>query len=262
MADGTRLAQALGNLLNNAGKYTPPGGKIQLRAWQESALATVEISDNGVGIPADMLESIFALFTQVSRTLDRSQGGLGIGLYLVRSLIDMHGGTITATSPGADQGSIFTLRIPCLMQSAKAAPPGAIENVRTLESAPLRVLVVDDNVDAAETLVAVLEMDGHIARMVHDGPAVLAAASALMPDVVLLDIGLPGMNGYKVARQLRADERFSRTVLVAITGWGSENDKKLALDAGFDRHLTKPVDLQVVDSILSDVAAGAMRTFE
>jgi len=262
MADGTRLAQALGNLLNNAGKYTPEGGKIHLRAWQESATAIIEISDDGVGIPANMLEAIFALFTQVSRTLERSQGGLGIGLYLVRSLVDMHGGTVTAYSAGPGQGSTFTLRLPCLLPTTRQTPADRVAQVGPGETAPLRVLVVDDNVDAAETLLAVLQMDGHVARTVHDGMAVIHAAAALQPDVILLDIGLPGMNGYDVARQLRADSRFSRTVLVAITGWGSENDKKQAFDAGFDRHLTKPVDLQVLDAILSDVAADAVRAFE
>ncbi|MDB5892170.1 MAG: putative histidine kinase, hybrid [Polaromonas sp.] len=262
MADGTRLAQALGNLLNNAGKYTPEGGQIHLKAWQESGTAIIEISDSGVGIPSGMLENIFTIFTQVTRTLDRSQGGLGIGLYLVRSLVELHGGSITAASAGFNKGSTFTLRIPCLL--ASPTPPAAysVDDAPVQEAAPLSVLVVDDNVDAAETLLAVLRMDGHSVSAVFDGPSVLAAAELCSPDVVLLDIGLPGMNGYEVARKLRADPRFSRTLLVAITGWGSENDKKLALEAGFDRHLTKPVDLALLEAMLGEAAAGNMRAFE
>lgn len=257
MADGTRLAQSLGNLLNNASKYTPERGAIQLAVSQDGPTAVIDISDDGVGIPQEMLETIFALFTQVGRTLDRSQGGLGIGLYLVRSLIELHGGSVTASSAGAGLGSTFRVRIPCLLQSSSLPGPQNSDSSSLVKNAALKVLVVDDNVDAAETLLALLEMDGHVAHMVHDGAEVLQAAESLVPDVVLLDIGLPGMSGYEVARQLRRDPRFSRTVLVAVTGWGSEKDRRQALDAGFDRHLTKPVDLQVMDAILKDVARNA-----
>jgi len=252
MGDPTRLAQALGNLLQNAAKYTPPGGRIALRLRREEGAAVFEVQDNGEGIPAEMLERVFSLFAQVRTSLERAQGGLGIGLYLVRSLVELHGGTVVARSAGLGQGSVFTMRIPCL--PAHAEPP-AVHDTR--ESQPgatgLDVLLVDDNVDAAETLALVLEMSGCRTRMVHDGLAVLAAAREFDPDVILLDIGLPGMNGYEVAAQLRADPRFRHTLLVAITGWGAEQDRRRAQEAGFDHHLTKPVDFAALEPLLRQV---------
>jgi PAS domain S-box-containing protein len=239
-ADSTRLAQSLGNLLNNAAKYTPAGGRIALRARREGDEAVVEIEDNGVGIPAEMQARVFSLFAQVGHTLERSQGGLGIGLYLVRNLIELHGGSVAVHSAGPGQGSTFTVRIPCL--PADAPPAQAPAGPQAAPEELLRVLVVDDNVDAAETLAMVLEFDGHLTRLVHDGSAVLAAAQAFQPDVVLLDIGLPGLNGYQVAQQLRADSRFAALRLIALTGWGAEADRRRAQEAGFDHHLTKPVD--------------------
>jgi CheY-like chemotaxis protein len=251
IADTTRLAQALGNLLNNAAKYTPPQGHIGLKARQEGATAVIEVSDDGAGIPANMLESVFSLFTQVGRTLDRAQGGLGIGLYLVRSLVELHGGTVVATSEGPGRGSVFTIRVPCLMQPSPppATQPGTLP-AGSADPQGLKVLVVDDNVDAAETLATVLQMTGREARTVNDGPGVLEAARDFEPDIVLLDIGLPGMSGYEVARQLRADAGLGRTVLIAVTGWGSEDDRRRSRDAGFDEHLTKPVDLAVLEPLL------------
>ncbi|MRD49472.1 response regulator [Caenimonas koreensis DSM 17982] len=256
MADPTRLAQALGNLLNNAAKYTPAGGHISMRARQEAGMAVVEVTDDGVGIAPDMLEKIFTLFTQVGRTLDHAQGGLGIGLYLVRSLVTMHGGTVTAASAGTGQGSTFTVRIPCLLQPAPTPAPQE-ESMEQPNDPGLKVLVVDDNVDAAETLATVLDMTGRRTRVVHDGLSVLEAARQFQPDVVLLDIGLPGMSGYEVAKQLRADPGFSRTVLIAITGWGAEEDRRRTKEAGFDDHLTKPVDLGAIDALLARLTAGA-----
>ncbi|MDO9358117.1 MAG: ATP-binding protein [Polaromonas sp.] len=250
MGDPTRLAQALGNLLNNAAKYTPTGGRICLSAWQEDATAVIEVSDNGVGIPAHMLQKVFSLFTQVGRTLDRSQGGLGIGLYLVRSLVEMHGGTVTAASAGADQGSTFTVRLPCLLQPAAASLPAGAPAGAAVEAPVLKVLIVDDNIDAAETLATVLGLMGHQTRTAYEGEAVLEVAADFHPDVVLLDIGLPRMTGYEVAEQLRADPRFGRTVLVAVTGWGSESDRRRSREAGFDEHLTKPVDLLDLEALL------------
>jgi PAS domain S-box-containing protein len=254
IADATRLAQTLGNLLNNAAKYTPPQGRIRLKAWQEDTTAVIEISDNGVGIAPEMLDKVFALFTQVGRTLDRAQGGLGIGLYLVRSLVELHGGTVTAASEGTGRGSVFTVRMPCLLQPA--APAGEAQQPLAPEAGEpgLKVLVVDDNVDAAETLATVLEMTGRRTRTVHEGAQVLEAARDFSPDVVLLDIGLPGMSGYEVARQLRADPKFSHTVLMAVTGWGSEDDRRRSKAAGFDEHLTKPVDLAALEPLLCRVS--------
>ena len=256
IADGTRIAQAIGNLLNNAAKYTPPGGHIELKAWQEGEHAIVQVSDDGVGIPPEMLEGIFELFTQVGRTLDRAQGGLGIGLYLVRSLVELHGGTVTAFSAGTGKGSTFTVRLPCLAQPAQAEDRVPLPE-RAAHAPGLKVLVVDDNVDAAETLCTVLEMTGRRTHAVHDGESVLPAAREFGPDVILLDIGLPGLSGYQVAQRLRADPRFSRTVIVALTGWGSEEDRRKSREAGFDEHLTKPVDLEALEPLLQRLGARA-----
>ena len=255
MADATRLAQTLGNLLNNAAKYTPPQGHIRLKAWQEGATAVIEIADDGVGIPAEMLDQVFSLFTQVGRTLDRAQGGLGIGLYLVRSLVELHGGSVTASSEGPGRGSVFTLRMPCLLPMPAAPAAGVGEIRATNASAGLKVLVVDDNIDAAESLATVLQMTGRQTCTVYDGAGVLQAARAFGPDVVLLDIGLPGMSGYDVARQLRADPAMSRSILIAVTGWGGEEDRRRSREAGFDEHLTKPIDLGTLDPLLQRFAA-------
>ncbi|MDB5868579.1 MAG: putative histidine kinase, hybrid [Polaromonas sp.] len=252
MADATRLAQMLGNLLNNAAKYTPEGGRISLSARREGDMAVLEVTDSGVGIPGEMLESVFALFTQVGRTLDRSQGGLGIGLYLVRNLALLHGGTVSAASEGAGRGSTFTVRLPCLPQAAAPERPDAAPgSASTADAAALKILVADDNVDAADTLVEVLSMMDHEARSVYDGAAVFDAACAFAPDIILLDIGMPGKTGYEVACQLRADARFSRTVLIAVTGWGSEDDRRRSFESGFDEHLTKPMDLDALELLLN-----------
>ncbi|HEY8358639.1 MAG TPA: ATP-binding protein, partial [Ramlibacter sp.] len=247
--DGTRLAQAFGNLLNNAAKYTPPGGQVSLRVWREGDQARVEVRDNGIGIPPEMLDKVFSLFTQVEEGTERSTGGLGIGLFLVRGLVQMHGGQVTAASAGRGQGSVFTVLLPCLPEAgaAAAAPAAAQAQGR---HAPARVLVVDDNVDAAETLSTFLEMLGLQTRQAHDGPTALQAAPQFRPDVVLLDIGLPGMDGYQVARALRAHPDLGRVHLVALTGWGAEADRQRAMAAGFDQHLTKPVELRVLEDML------------
>ena len=251
-ADATRLAQSVGNLLNNAAKYTPPGGEIRVRAVQEGECAIIDVIDNGTGIPAEMLDQVFTLFTQVGRTIEQAQGGLGIGLSLVRSLIELHGGTVSAASAGPGLGSTFTIRIPCDPAPIAMTNPDATQQSESPTSPARKVLVVDDNIDAAETLAAVLGMLGHETRMVHSGPPVFDAAAAFAPDIVLLDIGLPGMSGYEVARQLRADPRFAPTLLVALTGWGSDADRARAHDAGFDRHLTKPVDFQALETLLAE----------
>jgi PAS domain S-box-containing protein len=256
-ADETRLAQAFGNLLNNAAKYTPAGGRIALRAWQEGQQACVEIQDSGIGIPAEMLDRVFSLFAQVDGHAGTSGGGLGIGLFLVRGLIEMHGGTVEARSGGSNQGSTFLVRLPCL-PPAPAPAQAPREDERTLPggAAPGRVLVVDDNLDAAETLVTLLEMLGLQARQVHDGEHVLEEALAFRPEVVLLDIGLPGIDGYEVARLLRAEPLLGRVTLIALTGWGAEDDRRRALAAGFDHHLTKPVDLALLEKMLRQLQQG------
>jgi len=242
------MAQAVANLLNNAAKYTPAGGRIELRVGRDGDLARIDVKDNGVGIPAEQLERVFQLFAQVGRTIDRSQGGLGIGLSLVRSLVELHGGSVSAHSAGADQGSTFTVRIPCL--PADAPPLVPFETPNHAPAGAVRVLLADDNVDAAETMTALLQMYGHSVRTVYSGAEALAAAPAFAPDFMLLDIGMPGMSGYELAQQLRADARNDAAVLVALTGWGSENDRQLAAQAGFDHHLTKPVDHEALASLL------------
>ncbi len=256
-ADLTRMAQAIGNILNNAAKYTPRGGRIGLAASREGDEAVIRISDNGAGIPADMLDRVFDMFTQVGATMGDAQGGLGIGLSIVRRLIDLHDGSVQATSAGPGHGSEFTIRLPCAQPHAE--PDGAAPEEVGADQPSQRVLVVDDNIDAARTMVMLLEMSGHRASMVHNGPDALAAATAEPPDAILLDIGLPGMNGYEVARRMRSEPALDRTALIALTGWGSEADKRKAIDAGFDTHLTKPVGPDVVLDVLARTRPSGTR---
>jgi signal transduction histidine kinase/ActR/RegA family two-component response regulator len=253
LGDPARLAQVVSNLLNNAAKYTPPGGAITVDLKKEGDDALLRVTDTGAGIPADMLENIFDMFTQVNRTLDRAEGGLGIGLSLVRRLIQLHGGSITASSRGQDQGSTFTLRLPALPWQPASQPASGGDARRGPQDEPRRVkvLVVDDNLDAAETLAILLEAQGHHIRTEHTGMAALKAAAEFHPDVVICDIGLPGMSGHQVAMQLRADGRYASTVLVALTGWGTEADKRRTRDAGFDYHLVKPVSIESVNEVLA-----------
>ncbi|MCC7641611.1 MULTISPECIES: PAS domain-containing hybrid sensor histidine kinase/response regulator [unclassified Janthinobacterium] len=252
-ADPTRLAQVLGNLLNNAAKYTPTGGHISLRAVRDGNEVLIEVRDSGVGIPAESIATVFDMFTQVGQNMGRAQGGLGIGLSLVRRLAELHGGSATAASPGVGLGSTFTVRLPLLNEEATApatpdAPaPGA-------SARRFRVLVVDDNVDAADTLAAVLDMMGHATQVAHDGAQALAAAPQFLPDVIFLDIGLPGMNGYEVARALRRIPAGANVVLVALTGWGAENDRSQSSAAGFDHHLTKPANLLAIGELLATLS--------
>jgi signal transduction histidine kinase/ActR/RegA family two-component response regulator len=238
-ADLTRIAQVVSNLLNNASKYTPSDGHIELVVRREGAEVVIAVCDDGIGIPADHLEDIFQMFGQVNHALDRAQGGLGIGLALVKRLVEMHNGSVTAHSEGSGKGSTFTVRLPA------ASSPGAQVSDDTVIPAPAdgakRVLVVDDNEDAGELLGFLLEQEGFEAVIVNDGPAAIRAATSMSPSVVILDIGLPGMSGYEVATTLRANSQFSDTPIIALSGWGSPEDKRRAMDAGFDLHLTKPV---------------------
>jgi len=249
--DLTRLAQVVSNLLNNAAKYTPAGGRIELAAHVEAGEVVISVTDNGAGISADMLPKVFDLFAQVDRTLDRAQGGLGIGLSVVRKLVELHDGTVTAASPGLGLGSTFTVRLPLAATEEESAAADDPSTDRPTDS--LRVLVVDDNVDGAELLSVMLERAGHEARAVHDGLAALAAARDVRPDVVFLDIGLPGMDGHEVARRFRADAAFAGIVLVALTGWGSEDDKRKSREAGFDHHVTKPIDFKRVRELFAGI---------
>jgi signal transduction histidine kinase/DNA-binding response OmpR family regulator len=249
--DGTRLAQVLANLLNNAAKYTDEGGRIWLDLARENGDAVVRVRDTGVGIPPNMLASIFDLFTQVDRSLDRSQGGLGIGLTLARRLVEMHGGRVAVSSAGANQGSEFVVRLPVL---ARPPGPGSTTNgdyEPAADDMPRRVLIVDDNVDGAQSLGLMLQLAGHKVSIVHDGPTALKTAPEFRPDVVLLDIGLPEMNGYEVARRLRELPELADTLLVALTGYGQEEDRQRGREAGLHHHLVKPVDPSVLTRLLA-----------
>ncbi len=259
--DATRLAQVVANLLNNAAKYTDEGGRIELILEQLGDEAVMRVSDTGVGLPPEMLEEVFGLFTQVDRSCDRAQGGLGIGLTLVRRLIEMHGGRVEAFSNGPGQGTEFVARLPALVKTA--SPAASAEPAAKASVERLRVLVVDDNEDAAKSMAMLLRMAGHELRTAHDGLAAIETAEEFRPDVVLLDIGLPGMDGYEVARRLRAATSLNAAVLVALTGYGQEEDRRKSSDAGFDHHLVKPVDLQALDDLLAactplDAARNAM----
>ena len=236
--DRVRLVQVFANLLTNAAKYTDLDGRIRLSAERVGGEVVVRVRDSGVGIPADMLAAVFDLFVQVEQPLDRSRGGLGIGLTLVRRLVELHGGSVSASSDGPGSGSEFVVRLPLV--PVALGPAEAPRDARA--AAPGRVLIADDNVDAADSLALLLRSVGYELRVAHDGPEAVGAAAEFRPDVAILDIGLPGMTGYEVARRLRADPGTRRTVLVAATGYGREEDRRMAVDAGFDHYLTKPVE--------------------
>jgi PAS domain S-box-containing protein len=259
-ADFTRITQVVSNLLNNAAKYTPRGGAIVLAAERDGDQALIAVSDNGIGIPPEALEDVFKMFTQVSQHAQHIPGGLGIGLSLVRSLVELHGGTITAASAGAGQGSVFTVRLPLARREPPAAPvdaaAGAAAGTDTGADAAagLRVLVVDDNRDAAETLGALIGMMGHDVVVANDGHQALRKMTAMLPQVVFLDIGMPGMSGYEVAQAARRDPRLDGTRLVALTGWGGEADRARTREAGFDEHLTKPATVAAIEGVLAKFA--------
>jgi signal transduction histidine kinase len=248
-ADHTRLGQIISNLLNNAAKYTADGGKIILSISEKNGDAIIAVSDNGVGIPSDMLTKIFDLFTQVNSSMDHSHGGLGIGLALVKHLVGMHGGTIQVESPGANQGSIFTVRLPVTTPPSEMKPGEAMNEKQ--ENKTLNILVVDDNVDSAQTTGWMLETIGHNYILAHDGVRALEIAQESRPDVILLDIGLPGMNGYDVCRTLRKNPLFESTLIIAQTGWGQKRDREMAREAGFSHHLVKPLRLEDINSLLA-----------
>jgi signal transduction histidine kinase/DNA-binding response OmpR family regulator len=252
-ADLTRIAQVIGNLLNNASNYTESGGLIELTVKRDADFALIEVRDNGIGIPADRIDDVFEMFSQVNRTLERSRGGLGIGLALVRSLVEMHGGSSSASSPGLGQGSTFTIRLPLARDSAASVPAPSLEQPSATDISK-RILVVDDNEDAAEMLAMVLKQAGYRTQTAYDSRSALAAVAAWSPHVVILDIGLPDISGYDVARELRHDDRCAGLSLIALTGWGTRDDKQRAMDAGFDVHLTKPIDTHALHGALAQLA--------
>ena len=249
-ADPVRLAQILGNLLGNAAKYTPTGGRIALTATQDADGVEIAVSDTGIGIPPEALPDVFDMFSQVSRNIGRAQGGLGIGLSLVRSLAAMHGGSVRAESAGAGHGSTFTVRLPL---GSHAAPEPAQETAAVAprhDGRPLRILVADDNVDAAHTIAALLETGGHRVDLLHDGRRALEQAASGGYDLAILDIGMPGLNGHEVAAALRRTPGCEHTFLAALTGWGAESDRERSQAAGFDAHLTKPAGVAEIDALL------------
>lgn len=250
--DMIRVTQIVTNLLNNAAKYTPAGGAIMLTVRESDGHAVITVADNGMGIPADMLPRVFDLFTQVQRDGAQTQGGLGIGLALVKQLLEMQDGTIEAQSAGLGKGSRFTVRLPLVEAPLLAQPVGEARTVQS-EGSPLRVLVVDDNVDSARTTGWMLEMMDHHPVIVHDGMEAIKVARQEKPDVILLDIGMPGMNGYEVCRALRSDQQFKNTIMIAQTGWGQEKDRQEARDAGFDHHIVKPVGFDAFSNLLAGV---------
>jgi signal transduction histidine kinase len=254
--DLTRLAQVVGNLLNNAAKYTPEGGRIGLSLRADGADAVIAVADNGLGIPADMRSKVFQLFTQIENHADRARGGLGIGLALVKQLVTMHNGSVSAESAGIGQGSVFTVRIPRATYVAEPQPQTEQLAAVSEPTQPVKVLVIDDIVEVAQTVGWMLEEMGHQYLLVHDGRQALQAGREFRPDAILLDIGLPVMDGYEVCRALRQDDMFQDVLIVAQTGWGQQRDKALASEAGFDHHLVKPVAYDELERLLAKAAAA------
>ncbi|MEA2604143.1 MAG: hypothetical protein QOF89_5135 [Acidobacteriota bacterium] len=262
LADVTRMAQVVSNLLNNAAKYTRAGGHVELSAEREADHAVIRVKDDGIGIPPEMRPRVFDMFTQVDTSLERAQGGLGIGLTIALRLVELHGGTLEVESAGPGQGSELIVRLPLAPETAVPPPdiqetrgeiPGEIPGPRSV----LRILVVDDNEDSADSLAIWLGLMGHDARTAHDGPQALAVAQEYRPDLIFLDIGMPGMNGYEVARRLRQQPETRDVTLIAVTGWGQDEDRRQSREAGFDQHLVKPLEPKALEKLLAGMAPRA-----
>ena len=256
--DPTRIAQIIGNLLHNAFKFTAENGQVDVEVAREGAEAVIRVRDDGLGVPPDQLERVFEMFTRIERQRAAADGGSGIGLGLAKRLAQMHGGELTAWSEGEGHGSIFTLRLPAEPADAPAVapvdpPPAAAREPRASEkAAPLDVLVIEDNDDVAETLASWLELLGHHVRVAHTGPTGLELALSTRPDVVLCDVGLPEMDGVEVCQRVRASDGDFRPLMVALTGWGKEEDRRRTIEAGFDHHLVKPVALDILENVLNN----------
>ncbi len=255
-ADETRLAQVISNLVNNAAKYTDPGGLIEIDARREGTEVVLRVRDSGMGMEPWLLPTVFDMFAQGKAASGRAPGGVGIGLTLVRSLVQMHGGSVSAESDGLGRGSVFTVGLPagtCAAPPSMEESPALGDQVSGAERPD--VLVVDDNTDAAESLAALLEILGARSRVVHEGTAAIAACETQAPQIIFLDIGMPNMDGYEVARRIRALPGAEAIHLVALTGWGQDKDRQRSEAAGFDRHLVKPVDVQILRSLLRHAGA-------
>jgi len=253
-ADPNRLAQIIANLLNNSAKYTPAGGRIALRAQQVGSDVLITVRDNGIGIPSELQSSIFEMFNQIDRTVEQKHAGLGIGLTLVKELVEMHSGEIKVQSEGQNQGSMFSVRLPISVQAA-TSEPRITDQGRMVKSHPLRILVVDDNQAAAKMLSMVVKMQGNDVRTACDGQQAVELAATFRPDVVLMDLGMPKMNGYEAARYIREQAWGKKMMLVALTGWGQDADKQRTKEAGFDHHLVKPAEPSELEQILVELAA-------
>ena len=253
--DTVRMAQVLANLLNNAAKYTEPHGGITVSAAMENLAedhqVVLRVRDTGIGLSAEMLPRVFDLFVQERQAIDRAQGGLGLGLAIVRTLVELHGGTVEARSGGYGKGSEFIVRLTAAPADDEPAPASRGESGSVADPGALRVLVVDDNVDSAELLAESVRLMGHVPRVAHDGPAALRIGAEFRPDVGLLDIGLPVMDGYELARHLRALPGLESIRLIAITGYSQEADRRQSEAAGFERHLVKPIQLEQLREVLA-----------
>jgi CheY-like chemotaxis protein/two-component sensor histidine kinase len=254
-ADMTRLSQVFMNLLNNAAKYTERGGNIRLIAKRESSYVLVSVLDTGIGIPPDKLQSIFGMFSQIDHALERSQGGLGIGLMLVKKLLELHGGSVEARSSGLGTGSEFIVRLP-VVPSLVDQTRSVTDNATTPPKIRRQILVVDDNSDSADSLAMLLQLMGHETRTANDGLQALEVGSAFKPDVILLDIGMPKLNGYETCRRIREQAWGRIALLVACTGWGQDDYKHKAFEAGFNLHMVKPVDLEALEKLLATLESA------
>jgi CheY-like chemotaxis protein len=244
------LEQIVSNLLNNAAKYTEPGGHLTVKLATEGNQAVLAVADNGIGMTPELQTRVFDLFVQADRSLDRSRGGLGIGLTLVKNLVELHDGTVAASSAGAGRGSEFRVRLPLMGRRAARTTEGPVPSDKQA-SRPLRILVVDDNRDSARTMAKVLELDGHRVSCVYDGLSVIDQVEAQQSEVVLLDIGLPGIDGYQLAQQLRELYPTTQLLLIAMTGYGGELTNTKAIHAGFNHFLVKPVNLSSLKDMLA-----------
>ncbi|MEO8754996.1 MAG: PAS domain S-box protein [Casimicrobiaceae bacterium] len=247
--ESARVSQVVGNLLHNASKFTEKGGRIWLTIEREAHDAVIRVRDSGVGIAADQLSAIFEMFTQLDSSLEQSQGGLGLGLALVKTLVEMHGGTVTASSGGVGRGSEFVVRLPTVSETPEVQPPQPTVS-EPRQALPLRILVVDDNRDSAESLAELLKLTGNETHIAYDGLEAVEAAAALLPHVVILDIGMPRLNGYEAARRIRERSGGDDIVLVALTGWGQEEDRQKSVDAGFNAHMVKPISFDDLTRVL------------